>query len=91
VPANGAVVPGNFKEARLDFLEPIEAALSHFELLDEAGKVLVRAEGTTACEAKSCRFTVDLLTPGSYRIDYHILSGDGHVIEGKIRFTVKAP
>ena len=91
VPANGANVPGNFKEARLDFLEPIEAALSHFELVDEAGKVVVRAEGATACEPKSCKFAVDLLAPGAYRIDYHILSGDGHVIEGKIRFTVKAP
>jgi len=91
VPANGATVPGNFKEVRLDFLEPIEAALSHFELVDEAGKVLVKADGVTVCEPKSCKFAVDLLAPGVYRVDYHILSGDGHVVEGKIRFTVKAP
>jgi methionine-rich copper-binding protein CopC len=90
VPANGASVPGNFKEARLDFLEPIEAELSHFELVDEAGKVVVRAEGATACEPKSCRFAVEVLPPGGYRIGYHILSGDGHVIEGDIHFTVKA-
>ena len=63
VPANGASVPGNFKEARLDFLEPIEAALSHFELVDEAGKVVVRAEGATACEPKSCKFAVEVLPP----------------------------
>ena len=30
IPANNATVAGNFKEARLDFIEPIEAAMSTF-------------------------------------------------------------
>jgi len=90
IPANGSAVPGDFKEARLDFLEPIEAALSHFDLVDADGKRLMRAEGGTACTGKICKFAVAPLKPGAYRIDYHILSADGHVVEGKIRFTVKA-
>lgn len=90
LPANGSTVPGNFKEARLDFLEPIEGALSHFDLVDADGKVVVHADGGTACAEKSCKFPVETLAPGAYRIDYHILSADGHVVEGKIRFTVKA-
>jgi len=90
VPANGATVRSDFKEARLDFLEPIEAALSHFDLVDANGKRLMRAEGAQACTGKICKFAVEPLKPGAYRIDYHILSADGHVVEGKIPFTVKA-
>jgi methionine-rich copper-binding protein CopC len=90
VPANGATVSEKFKEARLDFIEPVEAAMSHFELVTSDGKPVLRAEGVKACKAKTCRFAVELLKPGAYRIDYRILSTDGHVVEGKIRFTVKA-
>lgn len=90
VPANNATVPGNFKEARLDFLEPIEAAMSYFTVTGADDVALLRVEGAKACEAKICRFAVGPLKEGKYRIDYHILSADGHVVEGKIRFTVKA-
>jgi len=90
VPANGATVSEKFKEARLDFIEPVEAAMSHFELVTSEGKLVLRAEGAKACKAKICRFAVEPLEPGAYRIDYHIFSADGHVVEGKIRFTVKA-
>jgi methionine-rich copper-binding protein CopC len=90
IPANNSTVADNMKEARLDFLEPIEAAMSHFTLVDGDEAVLQRVEGQEACQAKTCRFAVEPLKPGKYRIDYHILSADGHVVEGKIRFTVKA-
>ena len=52
--------------------------------------MLQRVEGEQACKAKTCRFAVEPLKAGTYHIDYHILSADGHVVEGKIRFTVKA-
>ena len=90
VPANNATVPGNFHEARLDFLEPVEAAMSYFTVIGADEATLLRVEGAQACKAKSCRFAVEQLKAGKYRIDYHILSADGHVVEGKIRFTVKA-
>jgi methionine-rich copper-binding protein CopC len=90
IPANISTVAGTMKEARLDFLEPIEAAMSHFTLVDADEAVLQRVEGQEACQAKTCRFAIEPLKPGTYRIDYHILSADGHVVEGKIRFTVKA-
>lgn len=90
IPANNSTVAGNLKEARLDFLEPIEAAMSRFTLVGADDAILLRVEGAQACKAKTCRFAVEPLKPGTYRIDYHILSADGHVVEGKIRFTVKA-
>ena len=90
VPANNATVPGDFKEARLDFLEPIEAAMSYFTVSGADEAVLARVEGAEACEDKTCKFSVEPLKAGKYRIDYHILSADGHVVEGKIGFTVKA-
>lgn len=90
IPANNSTVAGGFKEARFDFLEPIEPAMSYFTLVDAYEAPVLRAEGARSCEAKTCRFAVEPLEPGKYRIDYHILSADGHVVEGKIRFTVKA-
>lgn len=90
IPANNSTVAGGFKEARLDFLEPIEGAMSYFTVIAADETAILRIEGAQACEAKTCRFAVEPLKPGKYRIDYHILSGDGHVVEGKIRFTVKA-
>jgi methionine-rich copper-binding protein CopC len=90
IPANNSTVAHSFKEARLDFLEPIEAAMSYFTVIGADETTLLRVEGAQACEAKSCRFAVEPLKAGKYRIDYHILSTDGHVVEGKIRFTVKA-
>jgi methionine-rich copper-binding protein CopC len=90
IPANNSTVAGGFKEARLDFLEPIEAAMSYFAVIASDETAILRVERAQACEAKSCRFSVEPLKAGTYRIDYHILSADGHVVEGKIRFTVKA-
>lgn len=90
IPANNSTVAGSFKEARLNFLEPIEGAMSYFTIAGADDAVVLRVEGTQACAEKSCRFAVEPLKPGKYHIDYHILSADGHVVEGKIRFTVKA-
>jgi methionine-rich copper-binding protein CopC len=90
VPANNSTVAGHFKEVRLDFLEPIEAALSYFTLIGADEAVVLRADGAQSCTGKICRFAVEPLKAGKYRIDYHILSADGHVVEGKIGFTVKA-
>ncbi|MFO0994218.1 MAG: copper resistance protein CopC [Hyphomicrobiales bacterium] len=90
VPANNSTVAGNFGEARLDFLEPIEAALSYFTLVGTDEAKLLRVEGADACEPKTCKFAVESLKAGTYRIDYHVLSADGHVVEGKIHFRVKA-
>jgi len=90
IPANNAAVPGDFKEARLDFLEPIEAAMSYFTVIGDDEAVPKRIEGADACKDKTCKFAVEPLKAGKYRIDYHVLSADGHVVEGKINFTVKA-
>lgn len=90
VPANNSTVAGTFGEARLDFLEPVEAAMSYFTLIGADEAKLLRADGADACDAKTCKFAVAPLKAGTYRIDYHVLSPDGHVVEGKIRFTVKA-
>ena len=87
VPADDDPNDGEF---RLDFLEPIEAALSYFTLIGADEAVVLRADGAQSCTGKICRFAVEPLKAGKYRIDYHILSADGHVVEGKIGFTVKA-
>ena len=48
-----------------------------------------------ATEAASAadRLVVPLqpLTPGVYIVRYRVLAADGHVTEGALRFTVKAP
>jgi len=90
IPANNATVTGSFGEARLDFIEPIEAAMSYLTVIGADEATVLRVEGADACKDKTCKFAIEPLKEGKYRIDYHVLSADGHVVEGKIRFTVKA-
>ncbi len=64
--------------------------MSYFTLFGADEATVLRVEGVQACAAKTCRFAIGPMQAGKYHIDYHILSADGHVVEGNIRFTVKA-
>src|SRR3954468_4848734 len=88
-PAGDSTVPGTFKQVKLGFAEPIEAAMSYFELLNSGKKRLMRINGKDACAEMICQFPVKALPDGKYRIRYHVLSADGHVVDGDYSFTVK--
>jgi methionine-rich copper-binding protein CopC len=87
-PAANAKVMSGLKEIKLEFSEPIEPSLSKFELDNAAGKAVASMTGDKACAKAKCKFEVTPHAAGVYTLNYHVLSGDGHVVDGKFDFTV---
>ena len=87
-PPADATVQSGLAEIRLVFNETVEPSFSTVELLDEAGEVLATSQGQTICEAQVCTLTIEPLASGSYGVRYHVLSADGHVVEGSHGFNV---
>ncbi|MGH6689288.1 MAG: copper resistance CopC family protein [Gammaproteobacteria bacterium] len=86
VPPAGAVVDG-VPAVVLRFNNRIEKKLSQIRLVPTAGdaRVLpVRADGAVdALEAP-----LPSLAPGRYRVEWRVLSTDGHVVSGAFAFSV---
>lgn len=87
-PAPKASVKAGLSAIDLTFNEAVEPALSVIELLDAKGSALASSKGTSVCEKLNCHFGITPLTPGSYAVKYHVLSEDGHTVEGQYDFTV---
>lgn len=88
-PSQDATVKAGLAEIKLTFNENVEPSLSVIELDDSAGKVVVTSKGTAVCEKKSCALPVPPLKAGDYAVKYHVLSEDGHVVEGGYAFHVR--
>ena len=86
VPAAGAVVAGA-PAVTLRFNNRIEKKLCQIRLVPPRGEALalsVRTDGAVdALEAP-----LPPLTPGPYRVDWRVLSTDGHVVSGTFAFRV---
>jgi methionine-rich copper-binding protein CopC len=71
----------------LRFNNRIEKSLSRIRLLDDAGAVrqlVVAAEGA----ADRLTATVPVLAPGRWRVEWQVLSKDGHVVSGRFEFRL---
>ena len=86
VPPAGAVVNGA-PSVSLRFNNRIEKKLSQIRLVPPGGEahvLPVRADGAVdALEAP-----LPPLRPGRYRVDWRVLSTDGHVVSGSFAFSV---
>jgi len=86
IPSAGAVVNGA-PAVMLRFNNRIEKKLSQIRLVPPAGeaKVLpVRVDGAVdALEAP-----LPPLPPGRYRVEWRVLSTDGHVVSGAFAFSI---
>jgi methionine-rich copper-binding protein CopC len=91
-PTHDAVLPEAPTRLVLRFNSRIEAALSRVTIEPSAGRPVALRVATEAASAAD-RLVVPLqpLTPGVYIVRYRVLAADGHVTEGALRFTVKAP
>lgn len=78
------------KLIRLWFNEPVEAAFSKVTLEKSDGKTLpgVGAPTIAPDDAKQLIIPLPALVPGSYRVRYHVLSVDGHVVDWGYGFRV---
>ena len=91
LPAAKAQVTTSPDALTLSFSENIEAAFSGVTLLDSAKKPVVTAKARVESDQKN-RLIVGLPQPlkaGSYQVNWHVLSVDGHKTAGSYRFSVK--
>jgi len=76
------------REIALRFNNRIEKRLSRVRLVDERGEARdlpVAADGA----ADRLNAAVPAAAPGKYRVEWQVLSTDGHVVSGRYSFTVK--
>jgi len=85
-PAAGAVVAPP-SEVRLRFNGRVEKRLSWLALVDERGdrRVLVPDPDGPPDRLGA---PIPTLVPGPYRLEWHVLSTDGHVVSGGFGFRV---
>ena len=69
------------------FTEPLETEVSTLRLLDAAGHEVPGTQQSAQGD-RELRLQVPELSPGAYTLEWKVLSQDGHVTEGTIRFTV---
>jgi methionine-rich copper-binding protein CopC len=87
VPGNGAILREAPHEVRIQFTEGVELSFSRIEVKGANGDVVSQgklrklADDTLAVDLKSLR-------PGSYTVEWQVLSVDTHVTDGVLRFTV---
>ena len=90
-PAAKAQVTTSPDVLTLNFSEDIEAAFSGVTLLDSAQKSVETTKARVEADQKN-RLIVGLSQPlkaGSYQVNWHVLSVDGHKTAGSYRFSVK--
>jgi copper transport protein len=88
-PAAGSRLTTPPARLRLVFSEPIEAPLSHIALVGPEGSTPL----TVASDPRDVHALVtplDSLRDGSYRVEWHIVSADGHPVSGAFAFSVGA-
>ena len=88
-PAANTTVEAAPPALRLRFNNRIEKRLSRVRIVDERGQTrdLPVAEDGGADQLMA---SVPAVTPGRYRVEWQVLSVDGHVVTGRFSFTVKA-
>jgi methionine-rich copper-binding protein CopC len=87
-PRDGGTVVSSPSEVRLAFTEPFEPRLSGAEITDVSGNRVnaarLRVEGRQAIIPLR-----DTLSPGRYRVNWHVVGADTHRVQGTITFEVK--
>ncbi len=88
-PAAGSTVRGSPPQLKLWFTERLEPAFSKVRVLDHNGKQVDKGDPEVdRADAKLLRVSLPKLAPGTYRVQWRVLSVDTHVIEGDFTFNV---
>lgn len=87
-PAAGATLSEAPPRVSLRFNNRIEKSLSTIRVLDEHGAP--RPVTMLAGEGAADRLTaaVSALAPGAWRVEWQVLSTDGHIVSGRFSFRV---
>jgi hypothetical protein len=91
LPAAGAEVEASPQTLTLNFSEGIEPQFSGVALTGPQQKTIILGKPVRS-DSNKAQLTVPVgqaLTPGKYRVDWHVVSVDGHKTKGHYTFTVK--
>jgi methionine-rich copper-binding protein CopC len=72
----------------LRFNNRIEKRLSRIRLVAARGEPRVLAVGVDGGRVDELRAAAPALAPGAYRVEWQVLSTDGHVVRGVFSFRV---
>jgi len=86
-PAADATVPAP-GQITLRFNNRIEKRLSRIRLVDARGEKRALEVRTEAAPADELHASAPVLVPGPYRVEWRVLSTDGHVVSGGFSFRV---
>jgi methionine-rich copper-binding protein CopC len=89
VPAAGATLSAPPAQLMLRFNNRVEKALSRLRLIDERGAEQPLAIAVAGGPADRLTAPVPALAPGRWRVEWQVLSTDGHVVSGRFDFTVR--
>ena len=88
-PVAGSTVHGSPPQLKLWFTERLEPAFSKVRVLDRNGNQVDKGDPEVdRADAKLLRVSLPKLAPGTYRVQWRVLSVDTHVIEGDFTFNV---
>jgi len=90
-PAAGATLTEGPPQISLRFNNRIEKHLSTIRVLDERGASRPVTMLATEGAADRLSATVPGLTPGAWRVEWQVLSTDGHIVSGRFSFRIAAP
>jgi len=91
LPANQSVVETSPQQLGLSFSEGVEPSFSGVTLKDAAGKVITTGKATVD-GVDNKKLFIPLSSPlasGKYRVEWHVVSVDGHKTQGHYEFNVK--
>jgi len=87
-PAAGATLTAAPPELMLRFNNRIEKPLSRVRLLDGRGGAQPVALRAAAAPADRLTAPLPPLGPGRWRVEWQVLSTDGHVVSGRFDFNI---
>lgn len=88
VPPAGATVSASPAQITLRFNNRIEKRLSRIRLVDARGGTRVLPVSGDPERMDELRAPAPALEPGAYRVEWQVLSTDGHVVSGGFPFRV---
>ena len=88
-PASGAVLPTAPRQIRLWFSDPVEAVSDPVTVKSADGTRIDRGDGAVdAADRLLLTTVVQIPAPGTYTVNWRVVSADGHPISGNFIFSV---
>jgi methionine-rich copper-binding protein CopC len=87
-PAAGATLTAAPRELMLRFNNRIEKSLSRVRVLDERGVAQMLVVTVDGGPADRLTAGMPPLGPGRWRVEWQVLSKDGHVVAGRFEFRL---